>query len=250
MSSLRERFMDKVTVTETCWIWNGAAITGAAGSKYGVIGHGGTSTQATLASWRLFRGFLPDESYISQMCGASLCVKPDHLKATTSDEDRFYDKVNMTESCWLWDGAKDPRGYGRMGAGARKGNTAPSMLAHRFAWELFNGPIPKGKHILHNCPGGDNPSCVNPAHLRIGTHAENMADGAAKGQHVKGEAQPSARLTEAQVREIRRRYENRQFVSRRTTWRDPNSMTALAKEYGVGVGTIYDIVHRKTWRHI
>lgn len=89
---------------------------------------------------------------------------------------QFWAKVAKAgpNDCWLWLGHKMPYGYGTYGK--------PKQLAHRRAWELTNGPIPDGLMVLHNCPDGDNPSCVNPAHLWLGTQTDNMRDAAAKGR--------------------------------------------------------------------
>jgi len=97
-------------------------------------------------------------------------------------EDRFWESVVCStdpNGCWEWNGGKQNKGYGVMCVAAR-GKT--HALAHRISWELANGPIPDGLEVCHNCPGGDNPACVRPDHLWLGTHQENMADSARKGR--------------------------------------------------------------------
>lgn len=89
--------------------------------------------------------------------------------------ERFWEKVERSEGCWLWKGGTTGRtGYGRIMV--RTGNQA---LAHRVAWEFTNGPIPNGLECLHRC---DVPACVRPDHLFLGTHEENMQDASRKGR--------------------------------------------------------------------
>lgn len=82
--------------------------------------------------------------------------------------DRWADKVLVDGGCWTWLGAKDRDGYGQF-------RYTPKFQgkAHRFAYEVFRGPITKGLSVLHTC---DNPSCVNPSHLYVGTNSDNMQD--------------------------------------------------------------------------
>ncbi len=88
--------------------------------------------------------------------------------------ERFWAKVNKTEGCWLWTGAKQ----GKYGALTIPGRREP-LRAHRLSWELHNGPIPDGLWVLHHC---DNPPCVKPEHLFLGDRRDNMLDAAAKGR--------------------------------------------------------------------
>lgn len=95
---------------------------------------------------------------------------------------RFWPKVQVsTEGCWLWAGSRNHHGYGRLSYYRADGVRA-TVRANRLAWEINVGPIPPGLEVCHNCPGGDNPACVNPAHLFLGTHTDNMMDMLRKGR--------------------------------------------------------------------
>jgi len=100
----------------------------------------------------------------------------------------------LNSGCLLWTGAND-RGYGTIYIGKKR------RRAHRLSYELANGPVPYGLHVLHRC---DVPACINPAHLFVGTQADNMADMKAKGRSSKnyGERANKAKLTEAEVHQI------------------------------------------------
>jgi hypothetical protein len=104
--------------------------------------------------------------------------------------ERLWPKVDKSagpDGCWLWTGAKKQGGYGKIG----QGGSAGWVLAHRVAWEVVNGPIPHGMVVCHSC---DEPSCVNPAHLWLGTQAQNLADMRAKDRHCSGEKMTQALL--------------------------------------------------------
>lgn len=89
-------------------------------------------------------------------------------------EDRFWFYVSKRESCWLWTGGLNEYGYGKFNPDRRR-----PVLSHRFAWTITHGPIASGLNVLHRC---DNPPCVNPAHLFLGTQGDNMHDMHAKGR--------------------------------------------------------------------
>jgi len=138
--------------------------------------------------------------------------------------------VPMNTPCWFWPRSKDKKGYGRMWNGKRV------AFAHHFLWEISHNIIlPLGQNVLHSC---DNPSCVNPDHLFLGTHADNMADKARKGRSNLGEKHPLAKLTEVEVREIRE------------LARNGVSQTEIAVQFEVLPNAISRIVNRIRWKHV
>ena len=180
---------------------------------------------------------------------------------------RFWAKVNKDgpNGCWVWTASTTPFGYGKFGIHGQS-----PALAHRYSYELAYGRIPDGMKVLHGC---DNPSCVNPAHLFLGTQADNLADMYAKGRWKPGKPNPqhgddhylrrhperirrgfkhahpenmgrgdthyNAKLTERDVIAIRHRYAAGNVI-----------MSELAAEYNVSKGTIQKVLERKTWKHV
>ena len=110
--------------------------------------------------------------------------------------ERFIEKIQVNEPCWVWTGAVNANGYGSMWDGEK------AETASRLAYRLLIGPINDGLFVLHRC---DNPLCVKPSHLFLGTHTENMRDRDMKGRCAKafGARNPMAKLTEEQAREIK-----------------------------------------------
>lgn len=145
--------------------------------------------------------------------------------------DRFYTRIDTSGDCWIWKGGRDKNGYGSFRADVAG---VYADRAHRFSYSYFKGPITKGLSVCHAC---DNPSCVNPEHLFLGTAKENTADMLAKGRRQvnQGEDAPRAKLTEAQAQAI---------------MLDPRPHPLLAHEYGVTSGTISDIKRKRSWQHI
>ena len=136
--------------------------------------------------------------------------------------------------CWPWKGSRDGKGYGRL--------LRPKYLknkgAHRIAYALTFGNIKSGLHICHRC---DNPICCNPFHLFEGTQKDNIQDAANKGRINKpvGDQNPSSKLTESQVLEIRALY-HRNKISQRE----------LARRFHISQRQIWGILRRKAWSHI
>ena len=107
--------------------------------------------------------------------------------------------------------------------------------AHRISYEVHIGPIPTGQHVLHKC---DNPSCVNPYHLFLGSQRDNMADASTKGRMRRGESSHFSKLIESEVRTIRK------MVSQGTRFQ------IIADMFGVSKPTVCLIGQRKVWAHV
>ena len=146
----------------------------------------------------------------------------------------------------LRDRVSDPRSAGQHhrpyhhpGMGRRR-DGAGYAIAHRVSWGIHNGPIPPGVKVLHTC---DNPPCVNPAHLFLGTQADNIKDCLDKGRAnygtLSGSDNGNAKLTETEVLAIREKYASGKIFQRE-----------LAKEYGVTQTHISYLVREKNWRYL
>lgn len=124
---------------------------------------------------------------------------------------RFHRKIQKTPSCWLWIGTKERNGYGLAYTGKRPDGRKIRHYAHRIAYALHYGSAPAHLEVMHQC---DIPGCVNPAHLRLGTHAENCADSARKGRRAK--TKPTIRKISAEgVIEIRESNQSSEFFANR-----------------------------------
>jgi hypothetical protein len=145
---------------------------------------------------------------------------------TAADRLAFRAKRDETTGCLIWTGAVAKGGYGNIGW---KGRT---YGAHRLAWELVNGPIPDGMVICHQC---DVRTCINPAHMRVGTPTDNGSDKVKRGRQPKGEFAAQAKLTDAAVRAIR------------SGEIDPRSAT---HRFDVCRATVRDVILGETWKHI
>lgn len=153
---------------------------------------------------------------------------------------KFYSEPHAS-GCVLWTGPKISTGYGNIKIDSK------NYKAHRVSWQERRGPIPYGKHVLHKC---DNPSCINPDHLFIGTHDENMSDKVAKNRQAKGvqhshavkksipygDRRSQSKLTYEKVFEMR--------------WREAlgEKISDIAREYNVGRTTAFNAINGVNWQ--
>jgi hypothetical protein len=146
-------------------------------------------------------------------------------------EERFWAKVEKTDGCWPWKGSCGEAGHGQLWVNGRL------VQASRVSWELHNGPIPDGLCALHRC---DNPPCVRPDHLFLGTKADNSKDmrmkGRSRGASHKGSSNPSSKLDEAQAATIR------------ATVEAGEAKRSVARRFGVSQRTVQRIVSGTHWR--
>lgn len=138
---------------------------------------------------------------------------------------RFWALVQKGADCWLWSGFNNPKGYGNFTI-----ESGRVVLSHRFAYEISVGVIPEGSCVLHRC---DTPACVNPAHLFIGSKADNNADMMAKGRYARGERNGLSKLDDARVQRIRAAV---------------GTHRSIAAEFGVHQSTVTRIKSGVIWR--
>lgn len=150
--------------------------------------------------------------------------------------DRFWEKVarDPDSECWPWTAATDIHGYGLIGVWSEHGRMS-NRHASRVSYALNVGPVPDDLDVCHRC---DNPPCVNPAHLFLGTRKQNMEDCRRKSRHSHGVRRPDAKLTPEKVREIR------------ALRASGASLAALAADYGVVMQIISRVCLRDIWKHV
>lgn len=143
--------------------------------------------------------------------------------------ERFWEKVDKSGACWIWTAAKCTSGYGIF----EFPNPKKAVVAHKVAWSFEYGEVPAGLFVCHRC---DNPPCVNPGHLFLGTPKDNTRDAVSKGRMASGERHGRAKLSRLDVENIRKEYSARNITQKQ-----------LGSKYGVSQSNVYRIVGRHNW---
>jgi HNH endonuclease/Sigma-70, region 4 len=170
--------------------------------------------------WRRSSGLV--KQYPCKTC-ETLCYKK-YAHAFCSDQCRFMYYVEKTDTCWLWTGAKNRQGYGKV---CYQGNT--TTPAHRASYMIFKGEITNGLLVCHSC---DVKACVNPDHLWLGTNSDNIQDMCKKGRN------PS-KLKPQDILKMRDLAENQGYTQKQ-----------LCELFGITNGTVSQIINRKKWTFI
>lgn len=152
--------------------------------------------------------------------GGDMLTKSKNGRFISTPEDLFEKHVLKGDGCWLWNGYRNQSGYGVTRVGGRG---SKAIFAHRLSWEIHKGPIPDGLHVLHRC---DNPQCVNPEHLFLGTDLDNQRDRIAKGRpgggcFKAGDRSPVVKHSDAKISLMR---------AERAAWK---RVIDISREYGI-----------------
>ena len=276
---LTERFWQHVHISPSgCWPWRGATSGGYGRIRVGSLTDDTRHLEITSrVAWELVHGSIPEGLYVLHRCDNPPCVRPAHLFLGTIEDNnrdrvakghtksdrvvalrsrgttrtvhgpaplpvevRFWRHVEQTSTCWLWRGARTHAGHGQLRVGSLTDDSYRIEAAHRLSWTFHYGSIPDEKCVLHKC---DNPPCVNPSHLFLGTQLDNIADMNAKArgkappaQH--GEANNRAKITEGIVREIRAHAASGESSRR------------IASLFGLRQAHVRRIVTHVIWSHV
>lgn len=163
----------------------------------------------------------------TRCCSAS-CGQRHRTRASVND--RFFSKVEKSDGCWIWKGCVNKDGYGKMGDGA-----GSSVGAHIVSWTLANGPVPAGMNVCHEC---DNPPCVKPDHLFLGTQLDNIQDRVKKNRCASG------------VRSYRHTLDPEKVLSMRRMRESGISYREIGEAFGVNDSAAWKAINGSTWRRV
>jgi hypothetical protein len=247
-------FVDSfTTIGDQCYIWKG--ITNTSGIPYiNFREHKGgkqTSFSVTRIVYDYYCGELKgNRDYVLQTCGNKLCIRPEHLylgryTSRRNEKEPKLSEINLiglirisedltsfverTDYCWNWTGTINKFGYGIIT------HKYYLYFVHRLAYVKHFGSVPENMFVLHKC---DNRKCINPEHLFIGTNRDNVDDMLNKERQPRGETKHNSILLERDILLIRKMKQ------------EGETLKDISKYFNVSEGAIYDVIARRTWKHI
>lgn len=222
---VKEIFLQNTIKTpDSCWTWKGKTKNGLPFIRIKEEWYSPRRVSLELV------GLALTDKHVHVTCQNKLCVNPEHL--VTGDEARFWSKVSKGNTCWLWTDGSDKDNYGKFMT--KENGIQIDHRAHIYSYELKHDPIPEGMCVCHTC---DNPPCVNPFHLFLGTTEQNTFDRNQKGRQAKGAKVATSKLEDEDVKTLR-------LLS------DTLSVTQLAKRFNITRSSVYAILARRTWKHV
>ncbi len=214
---------------EQCWPWLGHINT----QGQAVFRLAGVLWLAHRLAYYLTHGHCLD--VLMRKCSSEICCNPAHMHARSrmTTPENFWQNADCRNplGCWEWRGTRDKNGYGRVSA------NYDTLPAHRLAYKISHGAIPPGRLVCHSC---DNPPCINPKHLWLGTPHQNTSDAVRKKRHAHGGRVHGAVLTAGAVKLARNLYKHN----------GPYNMTDLAYLFGVKKTAMRNAIRHVTWRHL
>lgn len=229
--SLEERLFASIDKKDGCWIWTGSLT----GRSLPQLKFKEKSIYPRSVIYKLQKNENPPEVTITT-CGNSKCVNPDHVTDRKNSLKSRFDngyKINEKTGCWEWIKTMHSKnGYGSIGVG-----TSNSEKAHKISYILHKGEIPIGLCVCHTC---DNPKCVNPNHLWLGTPKDNSDDKFKKNRFVscKGESNGGCKITE----EIAKKIKEMLLIGK--------TSMEISRFFNINYKTVFHIKHGHTWKHI
>lgn len=239
-----------------CWVWRGAKMR----ERYPVYKHKGRTVMAARVLYELAGNTISDRHNIHRTCATPDCVQPSHQRTHAGPDAQrqeqlearaaatFWSRTSETEDgCWIWNGHVVNTGYGIICIGNR------NIPAHRYAYELSTGQAPpKNMLVCHKC---DVPRCVNPAHLFLGTHKDNVDDMVAKGRSRINANQNDKKCgrdrdNPVKLRSQRAVFSDAQVLDIRTRYAAGETQVALGKEFGVSNDCIHLIVTNRAYKDL
>lgn len=251
--------------TDGCWPWEGTMMSSGYGKATVEIGGRVQTIGAHKLSYILHKAAVPRGQVVRHLCNNRRCCNPQHLVTGTHQDnandriaagvrgdhrdptarhrqcrnnmDRLLSRIKKDEStgCWLWTGGQRSSGYGLMVWTPRNPDEPRSMTTHRASYLLHRGSIPDGLIVRHLC---HQKLCCNPAHLELGTIADNVRDEIEAGRIRRGTTHPRTAMTEELVLKMR------DLRAAGLTHRQ------LSQEFGTSMGSVAAITSGRTWAHV